>query len=63
MSSNELICPFTTDLEKLLKSMENIKIGHRINLENSFNFAHEYIINEWGCFTQIEVIFFKPSKP
>lgn len=56
MSSNQVICPFTSEQDKLLKSIENIKIGSRINIESSLNFASDYIVSEWGCFTHVEVI-------
>ncbi len=55
-STAQILCEFTRDYDKLLKSFNDLQIGDYSSIDEALNLASNLVIDEWGCFTNIQII-------
>lgn len=55
-SSAQLLVNFTRDHKKLLESLNTLQAGDSSCIEEALNKANDVVIEEWGCYTNAQIV-------
>lgn len=55
-STAEIVSKFTREYSEIINSLENLKIGDCACLEEGLNKVSDIVIDEWACYTNVQVL-------